>query len=108
VYDYLDILSLRYVFLATGKPGKDLFINIIEIKIADSKKTRINLKKYNIIIPNKTFFVAIEWMRDYYNAHYYKPDAEKIISYKPAIGMLPISNKTLNIWAMDVSRNWIP
>ncbi|WP_214227718.1 hypothetical protein [Pedobacter sp. B4-66] len=119
MYDYLDIEYTKFkvriydIDPATGKPGKDLCTDIIEIKIADSKKARIDLKKYNIIIPNKTFFVAVEWMRDYYNAHYtyvfnYKRDAEKIISYKPAIGILPISNKNLNIWAMDTSRNWIP
>lgn len=99
--------------LATGKPGKDLCAEVIEINISDSEKALINLKKHNIIIPNKTFFIAIEWMRDYGNVHYTaifddKGNNENLIGYKPAIGISPITNKRLNIWALDASHKWVP
>lgn len=99
----------------TGKPGKDLCDSIIEVKVKSSERARINLKKYHIIIPHKTFFVAIEWLRDYYNAHYaivLKPkdngEPEKFISYKPAIGISPVSGDKLNIWSLNTNHEWLP
>ncbi|HWZ35917.1 MAG TPA: hypothetical protein VNW51_07130 [Mucilaginibacter sp.] len=97
---------------ATGKPGKDLCDSIIVIKLRSSERARINLKDYNINIPHKTFFVAIEWMRDYYNAHYTGiviPNLKsRFISYKPAIGISPITGKKLNIWALNTNHDWLP
>jgi hypothetical protein len=102
---------------ATSKPGKDLCDSVIEVKIRSSEKARINLKNYHIIIPHKTFFVAIEWIRDYYNAHYtvvFKPPyhhstaGDKLISYKPAIGISPVTGQKLNIWSLDTNHDWLP
>jgi hypothetical protein len=60
-------IRLYDVDAITGGPGKDLCNEIIEVKSSDQKQKDINLKSYNIVIPNKTFFVAVEWLRDYYN-----------------------------------------
>ncbi|NNU34626.1 hypothetical protein HK413_12075 [Mucilaginibacter sp. S1162] len=98
----------------TGGPGKDLASEVIEISSSDGQQNNANLKKYNIIIPNKTFFIAIEWMRDYHNASFteiYEPKqykSVKIESYKPTIGLSPIQGKELNIWAMNFKGEWKP
>jgi hypothetical protein len=98
----------------TGGPGKDLSDKIIEVKILDSKQSNFNLKKYNIIIPNKTFFVAIEWLRDYYNLGYVMVHDKKLkrnvqqLNYRPTIGISPITGKKLNIWGLDYKHNWKP
>ncbi|MFD2872291.1 hypothetical protein ACFS5N_07430 [Mucilaginibacter ximonensis] len=99
---------------ATGKPGRDLCDRVIEVNIKSSERARIKLKSYNIIIPHKSFFVAIEWMRDYYNAHYtviLAPNTstrDKLMSYKPAIGISPVTGKKLNIWVLSTNHDWFP
>lgn len=98
---------------ASGKLGKDLCDSVIEVKVRSSERALINLKNYHIIIPHKTFFIAIEWVRDYYNAHYtfvfnplHKGKTERFISYKPAIGISPISGDKLNIWSLNTGHVW--
>ncbi|MES2428545.1 MAG: hypothetical protein V4560_16305 [Bacteroidota bacterium] len=96
----------------TGGPGKDLCNEIIEVKSNDQKKMNTNLKSYKIIIPNKTFFVAVEWLRDFYNlglVQIYSPELKKtvnLVNYRPAIGLSPIKGKKLNIWALNINNEW--
>lgn len=61
---------------ASGLPGKDL-CKVIEVNdtIFPSVKT-LNLRARNIIIPQKKFFIAIEWERTAYNEHY-------VLKYSP-------------------------
>jgi hypothetical protein len=98
----------------TGGPGKDLCNEIIEVRNNESTKERINLKDHNIIIPHQTFFVAIEWMRGYFNAHSATITDKKtgkrdlIISYKPSIGISPDIGKKINIWSLDTKHEWKP
>jgi hypothetical protein len=100
--------------LATGEPGQDLCNQIIEIKDRDESKVGTNLKSYNILIPHKTFFIAIEWLRDYYNMTYtniYNPDKRKIktfMNYRPSIGVSPIKGSKLNIWSLNLKHEWRP
>jgi hypothetical protein len=96
----------------TNGPGRDLCNKIIEVNNTDSKQLGISLKKYNITIPNTTFFVAIEWMRDFTNIGYsmlynekHGKD-EKHINYRPAIGISPIKGKKLNIWGLNFEHEW--
>ncbi|HWZ35216.1 MAG TPA: hypothetical protein VNW51_03610 [Mucilaginibacter sp.] len=98
----------------TGGPGKDLCDQIIEISGSDQKQLITNLSGYNIIIPNKTFFVAVEWLRDYYNAGTINIPDPKDRRYKqhsfhkPPIGISPNTGKNLNIWALDFAHRWKP
>ncbi|MES2428543.1 MAG: hypothetical protein V4560_16295 [Bacteroidota bacterium] len=98
----------------TGGPGKDLCYDIIEVVSNESSKQNINLKNYNIIIPNKTFFVTIEWIRDNYNAGYAMIYDVNIrasvqhINYRPIIGISPITGDKLNIWALNFKHEWKP
>lgn len=48
------------------KPSSDLIDTIIEVTTIE-KHVKIDLKKYKIIIPQKDFFVAIEWLCIPYN-----------------------------------------
>ncbi|MGF7077936.1 hypothetical protein [Mucilaginibacter sp. UYCu711] len=99
---------------ATGAPGKDLCNETIEIKDRDESGVGTNLKTYNIIIPHKTFFIAVEWLRDYYNMTYtrvYNADYRKIkklTNYRPSIGISPIKGDKLNIWALNLKHEWKP
>src|SRR5436190_6324205 len=52
----------------TGKPSNDLVDEIIEVK-SSKRHVNINLEKYNIVIPGKDFFVAIEWLYIPLNAY---------------------------------------
>jgi hypothetical protein len=98
----------------TGGPGKDLCNTIIEYAIGETDKASINLAPYDIIIPNRTFFIAIEWLRDYYNAHaafivdYKNNKPITVISYKPAIGISPLTGKKTNIWGLNIKQRWEP
>jgi hypothetical protein len=99
----------------TGAPGKDLCAEQIEVSSAnDQKQNNINLKKYGIIIPNKTFYIAVEWLRDNYNAAevvIYDRKQKKMITYEnyqPAIGLSPIKGNDLNIWALTIKNEWKP
>ncbi|MFD2147184.1 hypothetical protein [Mucilaginibacter antarcticus] len=75
-YEYTELEHTKFrlrvydVSPLTGGPGKDLCDKIIEVKSREDNLLSINLKSYNIVIPNKTFFVAVEWMRDYMNMGY--------------------------------------
>ncbi|TCD01173.1 hypothetical protein [Pedobacter psychroterrae] len=98
----------------TGRPGKDLCNKIIEVRDKDNRQFTVNLSPYKIAIPNKTFFVAIEWMRDFRNMGYDMVYDEKIkkevqiFSYRPAIGISPLISSELHIWGLDFKGNWKP
>lgn len=107
-------IRLYDVDAITGGPGKDLCNEIIEVKSSDQKQKDINLKSYNIVIPNKTFFVAVEWLRDYYNlglVRIYNPGRKKMVNFvnfRPAIGISPEKGKKLNMWALNLNHVWKP
>jgi hypothetical protein len=98
----------------THGPGRDLCTKIIEEQKSSGSQVSINIKKYNIIIPNTTFFVAVEWLRDFYNAGYsitYDPKQKKMTrlpNYHPAIGISAATGEKLNIWGMNFKHEWKP
>ncbi len=98
----------------TGRPGKDLCRHLIEIKDKDSRQFKVDLSQYNIILPHKTFFVAIEWLRDFRNMGYATVYDEKSgrsvqhINDRPAIGISPLKGPKLNIWSLNMKREWKP
>ncbi|HEU4470671.1 MAG TPA: carboxypeptidase-like regulatory domain-containing protein, partial [Flavisolibacter sp.] len=50
-------------------PGKDLADTIIEVSSGETH-AEINLEQHHIIIPGKSFFVAVEWIFIPYNEEY--------------------------------------
>lgn len=114
---------------ANGGPGADLFGGIIDIdnqdyvndflnrrsdytSFVESKKTTVDLNRYNIIIPHKSFFVAVEWLRDFFNASkapFYNKFTQKVdtaIVFRPYIGISPVKGDKLNIWVMELNGKW--
>ena len=118
--DYVDVESTKFririydIDPITSGPGRDLCDKIIEVNNTDNKQLGISLKRYNITIPNTSFFVAIEWMRDFTNMGYsmiYNEKLgrdEKLINYRPAIGISPVRGRKLNIWGLNFERKWNP
>lgn len=98
----------------TKAPGRDLCSQIIEEGVSSGRQVNVNLKKYNIVIPGTTFFVAVEWIRDFYNAGFsttFYPKTNRInrqLNYRPTLGISPITGNKLNIWAMTFKRQWVP
>jgi len=99
---------------ATHGPGKELTGKTIEINNDEDRQSGISLGKYNIVIPQKSFFVAIEWLRSNYNEGYsvfYDRKAKmqrKVTNYRPAIGIVPKTGKKLNMWALNFKHQWQP
>jgi hypothetical protein len=114
---HLDVTKFRIriydVDSITHRPGRDLCNKIIEESKNWGSQVDINLKKYKIIIPHTSFFVAVEWMRDFYNAGYSISIDEngrtsREINYRPAIGISAVTGNRLNIWALNIKREWEP
>ncbi|MFD2871412.1 hypothetical protein ACFS5N_02955 [Mucilaginibacter ximonensis] len=112
---HLDVTRFRIriydIDPVTHRPGRDLCSKVIEESKRVGSQVSINLKKYHITIPNTTFFVAVEWMRDFYNAGYsvsYDDNGKttREINYRPAIGISPVTGNALNIWALNLNQEW--
>ncbi|MES2808669.1 MAG: hypothetical protein V4619_08605 [Bacteroidota bacterium] len=115
----------------TGGPGTDVCDKIIDVdnfdEIEETTMRRVNtktviekrvieidLKKAGIVIPLKSFYIAIEWLRNNYNqsmGRFYNSATNKfetINVYRPFIGISPVKGEKLNIWALNFDRKWIP
>ena len=102
----------------TKAPSKDLCDHIIEIK-SNKKTIIVNLSEYNIFIPNKCFFVAIEWLKIPYNENKFKvTDAkgrkQNMITFNPSIGghqseySNPNKSNTLHqVWQLNYQNRWV-
>jgi len=100
----------------SGKPSFDLADTIIEVK-SGKRHVKINLEKYNIVIPGKDFFVGIEWLYIPFNENNVKgkKDGQKInySRYNPFIFFRNRGcnkdnlEKSLEAWQLDFRRKWI-
>jgi len=93
----------------TKSPASDLCDQIIEVKTR-SKTVTVNLEKYKIHIPNKDFFVAVEWLKIPYNE---SKSTIKIngketehITYRPSIGWTDNPNPQMEAWMLDYKNIW--
>jgi hypothetical protein len=98
----------------TRGPGRDLCSKVIEAKSNGRRRIKIDLTNLNIIIPDPEFFVAVEWVRDFHNMGYVRLNnadgstTDRVINYRPAIGISPVKTNDLNIWGMNFRRAWLP
>jgi hypothetical protein len=81
----------------TGGPSNKLVEKIIEVK-SSKRNVKIDLKEFNIQIPNKIFFVAIEWLFIDENRFWEKQLGfngikQKVANYSPGISF---SNRGVN------------
>lgn len=92
----------------TKKPSKDLCNEIIEIK-TKKKIVEIDLKKYNIHIPNKDFFVAIEWLKIPYNETKGKTNMNGIEKeYSRFSPSITFNDKSkLEFWMLNYKNEWV-
>jgi len=96
-----------------GGPGEELCEQVIEVRDKDSQYLEINLSNYKIIIPRNSFFVAIEWMRDFTNQGYVLVQEKSVrpvqtINYRPAVGVSPVKGTNINIWGLNLKKQWKP
>jgi hypothetical protein len=94
----------------TKAPTTDLTDQIIEVKTR-SKYIQLNLEKFNIYIPNKDFFVAIEWLKIPYNEERTKSKMSngktiELLTYRPSIGWTDNINPTMEAWMLDYKNLW--
>jgi hypothetical protein len=93
----------------TKAPSADLCNEIIEVK-TKSKIIEVNLEKYDIQIPNKDFFIAVEWLKIPYNMKTSKikinGKKEEHITYHPSIGWTDAKNDQVEAWSLDYKNNW--
>jgi hypothetical protein len=100
----------------SGLPSIDLADTIIEIKTA-RKHVHIDVAKYNIYIPGRDFFVAIEWLKIPYNENKEKIKKGSLtnvsstyspsIAYKPESRVLSDIGKPIKVWQKLYTGNWI-
>lgn len=95
----------------TKAPSIDLCDQIIEVK-SSKRYIYLNLAKYNIHIPGKDFFVAIEWLKIPYNKSVSKRvgsgKAVYDTSYTPSIGWTDNESPNMEAWKLDYTNKWRP
>lgn len=89
----------------SGRPANDLTDQIIEVN-SKNKSVELDLEKYKIYIPNKDFFIAIEWLRIPYNANEAKINGKSNIYYAPSIGWAKNSTNKMDIWELGLNNVW--
>ena len=93
----------------TKAPSTDLCDQIIEIK-TKGKFINLNVEKYKIFIPNKDFFVAIEWLKIPYNENKRKTKVNgkevEYITYSPSIGLTENISENMEAWMLDYNNIW--
>jgi hypothetical protein len=94
----------------TKAPSNNLTDQIIEVKTR-GKYIQLNLEKYNIYIPNKDFFVAIEWLKIPFNEERTKMKMSdgktiELLTYRPSIGWTDNINPTMEAWTLDYKNIW--
>lgn len=87
------------------QPANDLTDQIIEVK-STGKVVKLNLERYKIYLPNKDFFVAIEWLRIPYNATESKINGKTVIRYAPSIGFNKNSAPFMEVWQLGLNNVW--
>jgi hypothetical protein len=94
----------------TRAPSTDLCNQVIEVSTKSSHVV-VDMQPYNILIPNKDFFVAVEWLKIPYNEQrvdWKGPNGEKQvhISYSPSIGWTKQKNDTMQAWVLNYKNEW--
>ncbi|MCC6182004.1 MAG: carboxypeptidase-like regulatory domain-containing protein [Bacteroidia bacterium] len=92
-------------------PSNDLVDSVIEVTSKEGH-VRINLEDYNIIIPGKSFFIAIEWLYIPFNIQLKKEkiNGRRIVQawYKPQIKLIEREQNAINedIWELSFMGRW--
>ena len=101
----------------TGSPGASLIKEPLEVKDRSNQIVKVDLRKYKIRIPGKTFFVGIEWLTNTKNERFMnlsdnielvpgKFFRKTALVYQPFIGMVKNKKATSDAWVMTPSGEW--
>jgi hypothetical protein len=92
----------------TGQPSTDLTDTIIEVRSL-KRNVHLDLKRYNIVIPGKDFFIAIEWLKIPYNENKIKKNGlaeyNPYISYKSKKAKRDIEKRN-KVWQKNYAGKW--
>jgi hypothetical protein len=101
-------IRIYNIDLETKSPSNDLCNEIIEIQNANNKVIEVDVSKYNIVIPQKEFFVSIEWLKIPFNERKIENKNGKtfLTTYSPAIGWSNRIGSKRRTWALDYSNKW--
>lgn len=102
----------------SGGPANDLTDSIIEVN-TDGRRIKVNLEKYRIYIPDKDFFVAVEWLKIPYNSskEHYKINGKRVYytMYSPLLchkNFLQSDPKKstwpYSVWTKNYKGQWKP
>lgn len=98
----------------TKAPYSNLCDSIIELDVT-GRHIKVNLENYNIILPDKDFFVGIEWLRIKMNKNKNKANfggQKKVVyyTYSPLLAFKEIKddNTARESWQLDYTGKWIP
>ena len=89
-------------------PSRDLVDSVIEVRSTDSR-VNLNLEKFDVVIPGKSFFVAIEWVFIQSNEERQKikrgnKKVEQVF-YRPALRFVK-RNQPNRIWLLNFNGRW--
>lgn len=110
------ILKIYDVDSLTGAPGKSLLKEPLITKNGSNPLVKIDLSKFNIIIPGKTFFVGIEWIFTDRNQRLMNITYDRFVKnkrhvvanpiYQPFIGMVKNNKSTSDAWVFTQEHIW--
>ncbi|MBC7587721.1 MAG: hypothetical protein H7178_05110, partial [Chitinophagaceae bacterium] len=97
----------------TKSPSIDLADTIIEVK-SGKEHVRINMEQYKIYIPDRDFFIAVEWLKVPFNFRQQKAtfEGKEIINefYSPKIYVkkeIETLDKEWQPWHMNYKGKWL-
>jgi hypothetical protein len=93
----------------TRGPGEELTDTAIQVA-ATSKDNSFNLEPFRIFLPQKLFFVSIEWLilpiNDASYRAKYNGKKSFFLDYKPHLGMGSVPESHLEVWELAYSNHW--
>lgn len=110
-------LHIYSVDTLTGAPGASLIQEPIQVKNRSNSIVQIDLRKYKITIPGRTFFVGIEWLFNSTNQRLQELQSKiELVPgksfrrtaniYQPIIGMVYNKKANSDVWVMTPERKW--
>ena len=97
---------------ATKGPGQELTDTLIEVSSKPGAIT-IDMLPFQILLPEKEFFISVEWLRIPFNVHHASTKFEGkdtvIVTYNPCICFTrDVIAEPEEIWHLAYSGNWHP
>jgi hypothetical protein len=86
-------------------PSSDLSDEVIEINSTGKHETA-DLEKYNIHIPHRDFFIAVEWLKIPDNIERQESNAVSDTLYRPHIGFKESVNNSGEVWSLYYNNTW--